>query len=107
LIARDEGGGEGLGDLANFRGLRSFGDSSDGGVWTSLAALDRAVFLLKALGDTIIPFVGVDSFEGVVIADTATLFIMSSAMPAETMQQTQQLLFLPLTELNQKSTQES
>lgn len=81
MIARDEGGGEGLGDLANFRGLRSFGDSSDGGVWTSLAALDRAVF--KALGDTIVPFVGVDSF-GVVIADTATLFIMSSAMPSET-----------------------
>jgi hypothetical protein len=84
LIARDEGGGEGLGDLANFRGLRSFGDSSDGRVRTSLAALDRSVFLLKALGDTIVPFVGVDSFEGVVIADTATLFIMSSAMPAET-----------------------
>lgn len=81
MIARDEGGGEGLGDLANFRGLRSFGDSSDGGVRTSLAALDRAVF--KALGDTIVPFVGVDSF-GVVIADTATLFIMSSAMPSET-----------------------
>ncbi len=83
MIARDEGGGEGLGDLANFRGLRSFGDSSDGGVRTSLAALDRSVFLLKALGDTIVPFVGVDSF-GVVIADTATLFIMSSAMPSET-----------------------